>query len=81
MEIRVKVNPNKKKETVSVLTDGRYSIDVHADRKGGDANKRTIELLAEYFGVEEKQVSLISGHTRSTKCIRVQGFTGTRVQE
>lgn len=73
MEIRVKITPNVKKESVEVLPDGRYHVSVKADRKEGLANARMRILLAQYFGVDEKSVALVAGHTSPTKTIRISG--------
>lgn len=73
MEIRVKISPNTKRESVQVLPDGRYAVAVNADRKEGLANERMKKLIAAYFSVDEKAVSLVSGHTSPTKTVRITG--------
>lgn len=72
MEIRVKVTPNRKKEIVTILPDGRFDVCVNADRKAGKANERMLKLIAEHFGVEEKEATLKSGHTSSTKTVIIK---------
>lgn len=72
MEIRVKVTPNRKKESVNILPDGRFDVCVNADRKLGRANERMLELIADHFGVSSNEVSLKSGHTSSTKTVVVK---------
>ena len=74
MEIRVKITPLVKKESVEVLPDGRYHVCVRTDRKGGLANERMKILLAEYFQRREKDIVLISGHTSPTKTVRIIGL-------
>ncbi len=71
MEIRVKVIPNKKKETILTLPDGRFEVSVKEDRKDGMANERMLKLLSEYFSVSRKDIHLKSGHTSSTKTLIV----------
>ncbi len=71
MEIRVKITPNKKKELVEILKDGRYGICVNADRKNGAANERMREVLANHFRTSKDKVILISGHTSSTKMVKI----------
>jgi uncharacterized protein YggU (UPF0235/DUF167 family) len=75
MEIRVKITPHVKKESVELLPDGRFHVSVSADRKAGLANMRMRTLIARHFGVEEKNVSLVSGHTSATKTVRVNGVS------
>lgn len=72
MEIRVKIITKSKKESVEILPDLRYLVSVKADRKDGAANKRMCELLSMHFGIEEKDVSLVSGHTSQTKTVRIR---------
>jgi uncharacterized protein YggU (UPF0235/DUF167 family) len=71
MEIRVKITPKVKHESIEILSDGRYHVSVKADRKEGLANARMKLLLAQHFGVDEKSIALIAGHTSPTKTVRV----------
>ncbi len=71
MEIRAKIIPNSKKESIEELRDGRFSIKVNADRKAGLAHERAIILIANYFGLESKKIKIISGHTSQTKTFLV----------
>ncbi len=71
MDIRVKITPHAREESVEVLPDGRFHVSVREDRKGGLANARMRSLLATHFGVSIDAVSLISGHTSPTKSVRV----------
>ena len=51
MEARIKVAAGARKEYVEELPDGRYLVSVRAPKKGGRANQRVCELLAEHFNV------------------------------
>lgn len=66
-EVRVKVLPNKKKEGVRALSDGRYEISVREDREKGKANARAKELLAEYLHLPHSSVGVKRGHHLPTK--------------
>lgn len=72
MEIRVKTLTKVKKESVEQLKDGRYLVSVNADRKGGEANERVCLLISKHFGIDDKEVQIIKGHTSSTKTLRVK---------
>lgn len=72
MEIRVKITPNIKKESVERLPDGRYHVSVNADRKAGAANARMLQLLEKHFGLQDGCAALVSGHTSSTKTVRIK---------
>lgn len=76
MEIRVKITPKVKHESVEILPDGRYHVSVKADRKEGLANARMKSLLAQHFGVDDKEVALIAGHTSPTKTVRINISAG-----
>ena len=71
MEYRVKVELNQKKEGVVKLSDGRFKVSVHEDRKEGKANRRVRELIAEYFAVPLVCVRIIKGHEQSSKTLRI----------
>lgn len=70
-EYRIKVTIGARKESVETLRDGRLLVSVRVPPKDGRANDRVCELLAQYFDVHRDKVSIRSGHTRSTKTIRV----------
>jgi uncharacterized protein YggU (UPF0235/DUF167 family) len=72
VEYRIKVIANAKKEGVTLLRDGRLSVSVDALRKEGRANERACALIAGYLHVPVAQVTLIKGHTQSTKVVRVR---------
>lgn len=69
--IRVKVTSGVRKESVCELPDGRYAVSVDADRKGGAANMRVRELLAEHFSVPLERIRITHGHTSPTKTIAI----------
>lgn len=73
MEYRVKVVANSKKESVTLLRDGRYELRVDAPRSEGRANERACEILAAQLGVTPEAVSVVRGHTQATKVLFVRG--------
>ena len=72
MEYRGKATTGVRKESVRLGRDGRLIVSVSAPRKGGAANERMRELLAEYFGVPFNAVIIRRGHTSSTKSVFVK---------
>ena len=72
MEYRVKVIAASKKESVTLLRDGRYELRVDAPRSECRANERACALLAAHLAVPVDTVSIAKGHTQSTKLIRVK---------
>ena len=71
-EVRVKVIPNVKKESVAVGRDGRLTVGVHAPREEGRANERLREMVAKHFGVAVSAVTIRPGHTSATKTLFVK---------
>ncbi len=64
MKISVRVTPNSKTESVEILEDGSYRIKVKDKPIDGKANQRVRELLAEEFGVSEREVIILTKRGR-----------------
>ncbi len=69
---RVKVKAEQKREEVTAGKDGRLFVSVNAKREEGRANERCLVLLAQFLGVSEGDISIVRGHTQSTKTIVVR---------
>ena len=72
MKITVQVKPNSKKESVELLPDGSYLVRVNTPPTEGKANKRTQELLAEFFKRPKTSVNLVSGVKSKRKIFSIQ---------
>lgn len=66
--ITVKVIPNARKNEI-IEEEGRIKVKVNAPAADGKANKAVIKLLAAYFKVKERQVSIIKGEKSREKQI------------
>ena len=75
MEYRIKVNVGVGEEGVALARDGRLIVSVRAPREEGTANARARELVAEYFSIALKDVSIVRGQQRSSKVIRIKEKT------
>ena len=71
-EYRIKVVLSPRHEGVEESADGRLIVSVRAKREKGMANTRACQLLAKYFSVEEGAVSIVRGHTLSSKIVRLR---------
>lgn len=70
MQIKVRVVTNAKKERI--ISEGDvYKIYVSAPPEKGKANKKIIELVADYFKVKKSSVSIISGLRSKEKTIKI----------
>ncbi len=70
MKIRVKVTPNSKTESVSKEGD-LFVVRVKEPPKEGKANRAVVKLLADYFGVSQRQVLILSGYSSRNKVIEI----------
>ncbi len=73
MKIRVKVTPNSKVEEV-VKEGDLFLVRVREPAKEGKANRAMIKLLADYFGVPQRQIAISSGFGSRNKTIEVSGI-------
>ena len=70
MRIQVVVTPNAKESYVKKEGDS-YVVAVDAPPVKGKANKRLIEILADYFGVKKSSVKIIKGEKQRRKLIEI----------
>lgn len=71
MKISVFVKIKSKVESIEQALDGSYVVRVNARPVEGEANTRIIELLAEYFKVPKKSITILSGHSSKKKIIQI----------
>jgi hypothetical protein len=71
VKIQVKVKPNSKNEEVSQEGDN-FIVKVKEPPKEGRANQAVIKLLAQYFGIPQSQVRILSGFKSRNKVIEVK---------
>ena len=67
----VVVKPRSKSEGVSSLEDGSIVVRVNAPPVDGKANERVIELLADHFGVPQRNIRIAVGEGNRKKIIEV----------
>ena len=79
-ELEVRVSPGSSRSKVSGLHGGGIKVAVRAPPQKGRANEEVIEVLAEFFGVPERNVSVVSGHTSKTKRVRLIGLTAQQIE-
>lgn len=71
MKISVKVKPNAKTEKVEKLSDTEYTVSVKAPPQDGKANSALIALLADYFHLPKKRITLLRGTSSKQKLIEI----------
>lgn len=67
MKISVRLTPNVKKDGGVTIDGDIFRVRVAAPAVDGRANQAAIELLAEYFAVRKRDVTLVSGETKRNK--------------
>lgn len=71
MFIKVKVFPNSNKEELIKKNDDSFEIYVREKPIMGQANRRVIFLLADYFKASESKVRLIKGFKERNKIFEI----------
>jgi uncharacterized protein (TIGR00251 family) len=70
VKIRVRVTANSKIEEV-VKEGDMFLVRVKEPAKEGRANRAVIKLLADYFGIQQRQVVISSGYGSRNKVIDI----------
>lgn len=72
MYIRIKVFPHSKKEKIIKKENNTFEIYTREKAENNRANIRSKEIIAEYFNMPIKKISIISGHQRPQKILVIQ---------
>ncbi len=71
MLIRVYVTPNSREARVVKVSEDYFEVRVDERAVGGRANKRLLEILAEYFKVPKSRITILKGTKTRNKTIQV----------
>ena len=72
MRVSVVIKPNSKHhESVELADSGELLVRVKAPAVEGKANKRALQLLAEYYHVSQGRVKLVRGASSKNKTFEV----------
>jgi hypothetical protein len=71
MRLQVKVTPNAKHTQILGVKNDILQIHITTSPDKGKANAVVIELLAEHYGENKKNIQIVSGHTTRLKWIEV----------
>ena len=72
MLIKVKVNVLSKEDKVIKKSEDSFEVFVKVDAQRNMANKRIIELLAEYFNLPQHRVRMIKGFKERNKIFNIR---------
>ncbi|MGD1874778.1 MAG: DUF167 domain-containing protein [Mastigocoleus sp.] len=71
MQIRVKVKPSSKQQTITEESDGSLTIRLKSPPVGGLANEELIKLLSKRLNVPKSYIQIKSGASSRQKLIEV----------
>lgn len=74
MRICVKVVPNSKKTRIEKIGEDDFKVKVDEKAEDGKANRRLIEVLAEYFKVPKSSVVISKGQKSRNKIIEIKNL-------
>ncbi len=69
----VQAQPKARRHAVLGLRDGRLLVAVTAAPEQGKANAALMEVLADFFHLKRRQLSLLTGQTSSKKRFLITG--------
>jgi len=72
MKIFVKAKPSAKKQNIEKIDDSHFVISVKEPPVQGLANKAVLKNLADYFGIPQENVRIISGFTSRQKIVEIK---------
>ena len=72
MLIKVKANVLSKEDKVIKKSEDNFEVFVKVDAQRNMANKRIIELLAEYFNLPQYRIKMIKGFKESNKIFNIR---------
>lgn len=72
MNITVHAKPGAREERVEKIGETEYRVSVKEPPVQGKANAAIVKALAEFFGVSQSNVSIISGWTSRVKTIKIE---------
>ena len=72
MLIKVKANVLSKEDKVIKKSEDSFEVFVKVDVQRNMANKRIIELLAEYFNLPQYRIKMIKGFKESNKIFNIR---------
>jgi len=72
MRIFVKVKPAAQEESVEKIDEINFKVQVKEPPVEGRANAAVVKALAEYFGVSQLNVRIVSGYTSRSKIVEIK---------
>jgi hypothetical protein len=74
MKISIIAVPNSKMSEITKIDESTYRVRVDVPASKGEANKRLIEILAEYFKVSKSSVKILKGFKNRNKIVIIDSL-------
>ena len=71
INIKVTVTAGAKRESIIEMDPKTLAVCVREKTERNEANRRTLELVANHFGVHSRRVSIMAGHRSRSKILTV----------
>ncbi|MEO0253793.1 MAG: DUF167 domain-containing protein [candidate division WOR-3 bacterium] len=72
MIIRVKVFTESKRDEIFKISENSFEIKVREKPIKGEANKKVIKILSDYFKVPESKIRIIKGFKERNKIFEIK---------
>jgi len=69
--INIKAIPGSSKNTIQIRENNILTVHLSALPEKGKANKKVIELIANWLGLNKKEVTIVKGETSREKLIQL----------
>ncbi len=71
MKINIQARPGAREELIEKIDENNFRVWVKEPPVQGKANVAIIKALAQFFGVSQSQVRIVSGYTSRAKIIEI----------
>jgi uncharacterized protein YggU (UPF0235/DUF167 family) len=71
MYIKVRVKAGERKEKIDKKALNTFNISVKEKAENNQANRRICEIVSSVYGVQLKEVRIVSGHHKSSKLLLI----------
>ncbi|MEO0280596.1 MAG: DUF167 domain-containing protein [candidate division WOR-3 bacterium] len=68
----MKVYPESKRDEIVKISENSFEIKVREKPQKGEANKKVIKILSDYFKVPESKIRIIKGFKEKNKIFEIK---------
>ncbi len=71
MYIKISALTGQKQDLVKDLGNGRFLVSVREKPEQNQANKKILQLIAEYLKIDSNKIRFVSGHHKPSKILSI----------